>query len=176
MVQDSKTVKDTRNIGKKYILRTYGLSAEGAKAGSKKRKRSTILPFSIVQSFFCILILSLCSNHSLWPGRQIVPDGSQCYIHIFDGLVNFLHAIHGKTAARNVMKMIMMMRMVMIVMVMMRMVMMVMIRLIERRGRSAPQEAAPILLPTVNNQPQIMMKYKFLTRFHLSSSYCLQHR
>ena len=35
-----------------------------------------------------------------------------------------------------------------------RMMVIVMIRLIERRGRrSAPQEAAPFLLPTVNNQP-----------------------
>ena len=41
----------------------------------------------MVQSFFCVLFFSLCSNLSIWPGRQVVPDGSRCYIPIFDGLV-----------------------------------------------------------------------------------------
>ena len=44
---------------KKYILHMYGQSAEGAKAGGKKRKRSTILPISIVQSFFYVIFFSL---------------------------------------------------------------------------------------------------------------------
>ena len=57
----------------KIYLKTYGLSAEGAKAGGKKRKRSTILPISIVQSFFCVLFFSFCSILSIWPGRQVVP-------------------------------------------------------------------------------------------------------
>ena len=77
-----------RHLKKIHILHSYGLSAEGAKAGSKKRKRSTILPFSMVQSFFFVLFFSLCSNLSIWPGRQFVPDGSRCYIPIFDGLVS----------------------------------------------------------------------------------------
>ena len=76
-----------RHLKKIHILHSYGLSAEGAKAGSKKRKRSTILPFSMDQSFFFVLFFSLCSNLSIWPGRQFVPDGSRCYIPIFDGLV-----------------------------------------------------------------------------------------
>ena len=76
-----------RHLKKIHILHMYGLSAEGAKAGSKKRKRSTILPFSMDQSFFFVLFFSLCSNLSIWPGRQFVPDGSRCYIPIFDGLV-----------------------------------------------------------------------------------------
>ena len=53
----------------------------------KKRKRSTILPISMVQSFFCVFFFSLCSNLSMWPGGQIVPDESRCYIPIFDGVV-----------------------------------------------------------------------------------------
>ena len=32
----------------------------------------TILPISIVQFFFCFLSFSLCSNLSIWPGRQVV--------------------------------------------------------------------------------------------------------
>ena len=69
------------------ILHTCGLSARGAKDSRIKRKRATILPISIVQSFFCVLFFSLCSNLSIWPGRQVVPDESRCYIPIFDGLV-----------------------------------------------------------------------------------------
>ena len=36
---------------KKYILHTYGLSAEGAKVLQKKKRTLDILPFSTVQSF-----------------------------------------------------------------------------------------------------------------------------
>ena len=79
-----------RHLKKIHIVHTYGLSAEGAKAGSKEWKRSAILPFSIVQSFFFVLFFSLCSNLSIWPGRQFVPDGSRCYIPIFDGLVHLI--------------------------------------------------------------------------------------
>ena len=46
---------------KQYILHTYGFSF--------------------------VLLFSLCSNLSKWPGRQVVPNGSQCYIPISDGLV-----------------------------------------------------------------------------------------
>ena len=71
--------------GKTY---TSSLSAEGAKAGSKKRKRSTILPIFMVQFFFCVLFFSFCSNLSIWPCRQVVPYWSRCYTPIFDGLVS----------------------------------------------------------------------------------------
>ena len=95
---------------------------------------------------------------------------------MFTLLISFIaNEIHGETATSKIMKETVMMKMVMMIMMMMRMVMMVMIRLIERRGRSAPQEAAPFLLPTVNNQPQENIKSKFLSGFHLSSSSCLQH-
>ena len=43
----------------------------------------------MVKSYFSVLFFSLCSNLSIWPGRQFVPDGSRCYIPIFDGLVYF---------------------------------------------------------------------------------------
>ena len=43
----SKIDKQTKKR-EKYILYASSLSADGAKAGSKKRKRSTILPISIV--------------------------------------------------------------------------------------------------------------------------------
>ena len=82
----SKIVKHTKKR-EEYILYTSSLSAEGAKACSKKRKRSTILPISMVQSFFCVLFFSFCSNLSIWPGRQVVPYESRCYTPIFDGLV-----------------------------------------------------------------------------------------
>ena len=65
-----------------------------AKAGGKKRKRSTILPISMVQYFFYILFFSFCSNLSMWPGRQVVPDGSRCYSPIFDGLVSKGHPLY----------------------------------------------------------------------------------
>ena len=86
MVQDGSTFQNGQRClkhWKKYMMQTYGLSAEGAKAGGK-----TILPISMVQSFFCVLFFSLCSNLSMWPGGQIVPDESRCYIPIFDGLVS----------------------------------------------------------------------------------------
>ena len=41
----------------------------------------------IIPVFFCVLFFSLCSNLSIWPSRQVVPDESRCYIPIFDGLV-----------------------------------------------------------------------------------------
>ena len=47
-------------------------------------------PISIVQSFFCVLFFSLCSNLSIWPVRQVVPDEPRCYIPIFDGLVDIV--------------------------------------------------------------------------------------
>ena len=90
MVQGGPRFQNSQRYMKhwgKYILHTYGLSAGGAKACSKKRKRSTILPFCMVQSFFCVLFFFLYPNLSVWPGRQVVPDGSRCYIPIFDGLV-----------------------------------------------------------------------------------------
>ena len=43
----SKIDKQTKKR-EKYILYASSLSADGAKAGSKKRKRSTILPNSMV--------------------------------------------------------------------------------------------------------------------------------
>ena len=52
MVRISSKIYNNKKIKEKYILYTSSLSAEGAKAGSKKRKRSTILPISMVQSFF----------------------------------------------------------------------------------------------------------------------------
>ena len=55
--------------------------------GKKKRKLLTILLISMDQYFFCVFFFSLCSNPSTWPGRQVDPDGSQCYFLIFDGLV-----------------------------------------------------------------------------------------
>ena len=101
MVRISSKIYNNKKIKEKYILYTSSLSAEGAKAGSKKRKRSTILPFSMDQSFFFVLFFSLCSNLSIWPGRQFVPDGSRCYIPIFDGLV-FLRnpSLTGKEAPK----------------------------------------------------------------------------
>ena len=90
MVQDGPRFQNGQRClkhWKKYTLHTYGPSAEGAKAGGEKKKRSTILPISLVQSFFCVLFFSLCSNLSIWPGRQVVPDESRCYIPIYDGLV-----------------------------------------------------------------------------------------
>ena len=77
MVQDSKTVKDAWSTGKKVNF-AYG---------KKRRKFSTILLISMDQYFFCVFFFSLCSNPSTWPGRQVDPDGSQCYFLIFDGLV-----------------------------------------------------------------------------------------
>ena len=74
-------------LKKIHFACTHNLSAEGAKAGGKKRKRSTILPIFMVQFFVCVLFFSLCSNLSIWPGGQVVPDGSRCYIPIFDGFV-----------------------------------------------------------------------------------------
>ena len=91
MVQDGPRFQNGQRClkhWKKYTLHTYCLSAKGAKAGGRKKKRSTILPISLVQSFFCVLFFSLCSNLSIWPGSQVVPDESRCYIPIFDGLVN----------------------------------------------------------------------------------------
>ena len=41
----------------------------------------------IIPVFFCVLFFSLCSNLSIWPVRQVVPDEPRCYIPIFDGLV-----------------------------------------------------------------------------------------
>ena len=82
-----KWSKMVRKWSKMVILHTCGLSAKGAKDSRIKRKRATILPISIVQSFFCVLFFSLCSNLSIWPVRQVVPDESRCYIPIFDGLV-----------------------------------------------------------------------------------------
>ena len=41
----------------------------------------------IIPVFFCVLFFSLCSNLSIWPSWEVVPDGSRCYIPIFDGLV-----------------------------------------------------------------------------------------
>ena len=46
--------------GKKYGLYSSSLSAEGTKAGSKKKKRSTTLPISMVHSCF------LCSFLFFW--------------------------------------------------------------------------------------------------------------
>ena len=83
-----KWSKTVRKWSKMVILHTCGLSARGAKDSRIKRKRATILPISIVQSFFCVLFFSLCSNLSIWPVRQVVPDESRCYIPIFDGLVS----------------------------------------------------------------------------------------
>ena len=40
----------------------------------------------MVQSFFCVIFFSFCSNLSIWPGRQVVPYESRCYTPIFDGL------------------------------------------------------------------------------------------
>ena len=77
----SKIDTQTKKRGKS------SLSAEGAKVCSKKRKRSTILPIFMVQSFFCVLFFSFCSNLSIWPVRQVVPIESRCYTPIFDGLV-----------------------------------------------------------------------------------------
>merc|ERR1711971_954750 len=81
----SRIDKQTKKRGK---YRQYSLSAEGAKACSKKRKRSTILPHFYGSIFFCVIFFSFCSNLSIWPGRQIVPYESRCYTPIFDGLVN----------------------------------------------------------------------------------------
>ena len=86
----SQIDKQTKKRGQ-YILYTSRLSAEGAKVCSKKRKCSTILPISIVQSFFCVLFFSFCSNLSIWPGRQVFPYESRCYTPIFDGLVQLYH-------------------------------------------------------------------------------------
>ena len=94
VVQVPKSQRYLRHLKKIHILHSYGLSAEGARACSKKRKRSTILPFSMDQSFFFVLFFSLCSNLSIWPGRQFVPDGSRCYIPIFDGLVAIIIALY----------------------------------------------------------------------------------
>ena len=60
----SKIDNKTKKRGK-YILCTSSLSAEGAKACSKQRKRSTILPIIMVQSFFCLLFFSFSSNLSI---------------------------------------------------------------------------------------------------------------
>ena len=86
VVQDPKTVKDTWNIRKNtfYIQMDW---APKARRPAAKKKRSTILPFSMVQSFFCVLFFALCSNLSIRPGGQVVSDGSRCYIPIFDVLV-----------------------------------------------------------------------------------------
>ena len=90
MIQDgslwSKMFQDSKMV-KRCLKHTYVLSVDGAQAGGKKKKRPTILPISLVQSFFCVLFFSFCSNLSIWPGRQDVPDESRCYIPIFDGLV-----------------------------------------------------------------------------------------
>ena len=87
----SKTTTKKRG---KYILYTSSLSVEGAKAGSKKRKRSTILeeasPFLWLNLYS--VFFSFSSNLSIWPGRQVVSYGSRCYTHIFDGLVNCRHS------------------------------------------------------------------------------------
>ena len=63
------------------------MSAKGAKPGARKSKRLTILLISIVKSYFSVLFFSLCSNLSIQPDRPLVPNGSRCYISIFDGLV-----------------------------------------------------------------------------------------
>ena len=52
------------------------------------RPSSPFLRFNLFSVFF-----SLCLNLSMWPGRQVVPDESRCYIPIFDGLVRLLHCI-----------------------------------------------------------------------------------
>ena len=87
MVQDSKMVKDAWSIGKNTFCKRTAWAPKARRPDGKKRKRSTILPISMVQSFFCVLFFSLCSNLSIWPGSQVVPDESRCYIPIFDGLV-----------------------------------------------------------------------------------------
>ena len=46
-------------------------------------------PYFYGSIFFCVLFFSFCSNLSVWPGRQVVPNGSLCYTPIFDGLVIF---------------------------------------------------------------------------------------
>ena len=87
MVQDSKTVKDAWSIGIFFCMHT-AWAPKARRPAAKKSKRSTILPISLVQFLFCVLFFSLCSNLSMWSDRQVVPDGSRCYIPIFDGLVS----------------------------------------------------------------------------------------
>ena len=68
------------------VRKWSSLSAEGL-----QQKKGTVHLISnrnsMVQSFFCVRSFSLCSNLSMWPGIQVVPDESRCYIPIFDGLV-----------------------------------------------------------------------------------------
>ena len=92
MSRNGLKLTNTQKEGK-YFLYTSSLSAEGAKAGSKKRKRSTILLISMVQSFFCVLFFSFCSNLSIWPRKQVVPYESRCYTPIFDGLVHLTSSV-----------------------------------------------------------------------------------
>ena len=84
----SKIEKQTKQR-RKFILYTSSLSAEGAKAGSKKKETLNHPPHFYGSIFFCVLFFSFCSNLSIWPGRQVVPYESRCYTPIFDGLVKF---------------------------------------------------------------------------------------
>ena len=63
------------------------------KVGARKSKHLTILPISIVKSYFSVVFFCLCSNLSIEPDRlKIVPNGSRFHVSIFGGLV-IIHVI-----------------------------------------------------------------------------------
>ena len=65
-------------------LRAKGMSVKGGKVGSKK---TSARPFSLFQWTNLISLFFAFLFVQILPDRQIVPNGSWCYISIFDGLV-----------------------------------------------------------------------------------------
>ena len=103
MVQWSKIPKRSKMLEalEKIHLAYVRPERQRREGRRQKRRRSNILPISMVQLFFCVLFFSLCTNLSTWPGRQVVPIGSRCYIPIFDGLVGVYAHEHRFNSVRK---------------------------------------------------------------------------
>ena len=97
----SKIEKQTKKEGNIYFLH---VQAECLRREGWQQKKETLNhpPHFYGSTFFCVLFFSYCSNLSIWPGRQAVPYGKQCYTPIFDGLVsNKLRKGHSGKSIHN---------------------------------------------------------------------------